>query len=153
MGGESGDNGFHNIVMGASAASNMNMRFGIEWPALVSEPAESCCGIGCSEERPRIPAASAIGQYFDRGIEPDCDRPLVEDLPRSRIDECAATGGDDSNFSVDETSNQSPLSIPKVGLAETLEDFGGRIARRVLDRRIAVDEGQAEPPRETPADG
>ena len=69
------------------------------------------------------------------------------------IDERPAAGRDDANFALDEPCDQAPFPVAEIGFAVALEDFGGRIAGGILDRRIAVDERQAEPPREAPADG
>ena len=139
--------------MRSGPAPNVDMRLGVEGPALIGQPAERRSRVRGAEQRAGVAAAGAIGQHLDRGVEPDGDRALVENLAGAGVDESSAAGCDDANFSLDEPSDKAPLAVAEVGFAEALEHLGGRIAGGILDRRIAVDEGQAEPLREAPADG
>ena len=153
MGGESCDNAFHDVAVSARSASNVDVRFGVEWPALIGQPAKGCCAIGSSKERARVATPGPIGKHLDRRIEPDSDRPLVENPPGARIDKGPAARRDDASLSLDEPGDQAPFSVAKIGFAETFEDFSGRVAGGVFDLRITVDERQSEPPREAPSDG
>ena len=51
-----------------------------------------------------------------------------------------------------EPRDEPPFAIAEIALAVALEYLGGGIAGGVLDFRIAIDEGQAEAPREPPPD-
>ena len=104
-------------------------------------------------KRPGVAPRRAVGEHVDRGVEPDGDRPLVEQLARARIDEHAAAGRDHPDLAVDQARDQPPLAVAEILLAVALEHFGGGEAGGVLDRRVAVDEGQAEPLGEPAADG
>ena len=64
----------------------------------------------------------------------------------------AAAGGDDPDLAVDEASDQPPLAVAEIVLAEALEHLGGGVAGGVLDRGVAVDERQSEPLGQAPAD-
>ena len=94
----------------------------------------------------------ALGEDIDRRVEPDGDRPLVEQLARARIDEGAAAGRDHPHLAVDQPRDQPPLAVAEILLAVALEHLGGGVAGGVLDRRVAVDEGQAEPLGQPPPD-
>jgi len=121
---------------------------------LVREALESRLGITVPELGPGISARGPFGQYLDGGVEPDRDRPVIEKLARARIDVSAAACRNHSDGAlVDEASNETPLAIAKIMLSVTLEYFGGRKTGGILDRRVAVDELQAEAPCKTPADG
>ena len=93
-----------------------------------------------------VAARRALGEDVDRRVEPDGDRALVEQLARARIDEGAAAGGDHPDLALDQPRDQPPLAVAEILLAVALEHLGGGIAGGILDRGIAVDEGQAEAP-------
>ena len=55
-------------------------------------------------------------------------------------------------MSFDQPCHQTPLPIAEIFLAIAFKDFGGGETGGILDRRIAVDEGEVEAPREASAD-
>ena len=77
---------------------------------------------------------------------------LVEQLAGARVDEGAAAGRDHPHLALDQAGDQPPLAVAEIVLAIALEHLGGGQAGRVLDRGVAVDERQAEPPRQAPPD-
>ena len=93
--------------------------------------------IAVPQQRPGVPPRGAVGEHVHRGIEPDGDRPLVEQLARARIDEGSASGGNHPDLAVDQPGDQTPLTVAEIRLAESLEHFGGGVAGGILDRSIA----------------
>ena len=71
----------------------------------------------------------------------------------SSIDEGAAAGRDHPGRPLDQPGDHPALAVAEMGLAEPLENLGDAQARRRLDLRVGIDEGQAEPLRQPPADG
>ena len=153
MGREGFDDAFDHIAVRPGPASNVDVGLGVEGSALVGEPAKRRGPIRRPEERAGVTAAGAVGQNLDRGIEPDGDRALVEDLAGARVDEGSAAGRDDTDLAFYQPGDQAALAIAEVGLAEPLEYFRGRISGSILNRRIAVDERQAEALRKAAPDG
>lgn len=122
--------------------------------ALVRETLQSRFGIAVSELGASVATRSSLGQNVDWSIEPDCDRPVIEKLSSARIDISAASRRDHSDSAlIDQSRDEAPFAIAKIVFAIALENFRGRKACGILDRRVAVDELQAEALCKTPADG
>ncbi len=64
----------------------------------------------------------------------------------------AAACGDDPHIAFDESRDEPPLAVAKIVLAVALEHLGRGKSRGILDRCVAVDERQAEPPGKAPPD-
>ena len=86
-------------------------------------------------------------------VEPHGDRTLVQQLPCPRIDIGTAARCDHPHVAFDQPRDQPPFAVAEVLLSVALENLGRRVSGCVLDRRIAVHEGDAEPLREPPPDG
>ena len=147
------DDRVDDIAVSAIPAADSDVRFGISGLALDRQLLERTFRVGIAQQGPGVAARRALGEYVNRGVQPDSDCPLIEQLPGAGIDEGAATGGNDADLIVDQTSDETPLPVTKVGLSESFVYFGRGEAGGVFDLSIAVDEGQVEPSREAPADG
>ena len=146
------DDRIDDVAVCAIAAFHMDVGRGISRPALGGEALERAFGILCAQPWAGIAPRRAIGEDFDRRIEPDRDRLLIEQLPGAWLDEGIAPGGDDADVSVHQARNDAPLAVAIIVFPKPLEDLRGGQAGRVLDGRVAIDEGQAEPLRQPPAD-
>ena len=142
------------VLVGAGAAFHVDMRLFVGGAPLVEETLESRFGIAVPELGSGVPARGPLGQNIDWGVEPDRDRPVIEKLSGTRIDISAASGRDHSDSAlIDQSRDEAPFAIAKIVFAIALENFCGRKACGVLDRRVAVDELQAEALCKAPADG
>ena len=147
------DDRLDHVPVRAVAAFHVDMRFCVGRPPLLARGARASalgsplrsCGAGVAARR-------ALGEDVDRRVEPDGDRALVEKLARARVDEGAAAGCDHSDLALDQPRDQPPLAVAEILLAIALEHSAGGIAGGILDRGVAVDEWQAEPLRQPPAD-
>src|SRR5690606_27191374 len=106
---------------------------------------------GSAEQRTGVAARRTIAEDFDRSIEPDRDRALVEQRAGTWVDIRAAARGDDLNPPVEQARDQPPFAVAEVLLAISFEDLCRAQACSVLNRRIAIDERQAQPPRQAPS--
>ena len=131
----------------------MDMRLLVRGAPLVQQALQSRFGIAVPELGPGVAARGPLGQYLHGSIEPDRDGSVIEKLSGARIDISASSGRDHSDSAlIDEPGDEAPLAVAKIMFAVALEHLGGRKACGVLDRRVAVDELQAEPPCKTPSD-
>ena len=97
---------------------------GIGLPLGLREALERALGVAVAEQRAGVAARRALGEHVDRRVEPDRDRPLVEQLAGARIDEHAAAGGDHPHLAVDQPRDQPPLAVAIILLAVALEHLG-----------------------------
>jgi len=148
-----GDNCLDHVTMSAIAAADMDLRFLIHRLALFGEARQRCRTISTPEQGTRVSAARSFGENIDRSVKPDGNRPLVEQVSRSRVDESPATGSNDAHLTLNQPRDQAAFAVAKVGFAVAFEQFGGRRPRSLLDRHVAVDEGKAKPLRQATADG
>ena len=130
----------------------MDVRLLVGRTPLGGEALEHGLGIAIAKLGARIAARGAFGEDIDRCIQPDGYRALVQQLARARIDKGAAARRDHPNLTLDQPRDEPPFPIAKVALAIAFEDFGGGETGRVLDRTVAVDEGQAETLGQAPPD-
>ena len=151
--GQGRNNLMHNVAMGPNTASNMNLRFGIHGPALVSEPGKRIRAVSSTKQWAIIPALGSFGQDFHRCIKPDRDRALVEKLPRPGIDKSAAASGNDPYRAVDQPCHEPALSIAEIAFSESLEQFSRANARGFLNFGVAVDERKTQPAGQAAAHG
>jgi hypothetical protein len=128
------------------------MRFLVSGAALLRQFFERALGVAVAQQRAGIAPRRSFGEDVDRRVEPDGDRALVQQLARARIHIGAAAGRDHPDGAIDEARDKPPFAIAEIGFAEPFIDFGRRQAGGVGDRRIAVDERQAQPPGEPPSD-
>ena len=151
---ESQDNLFDHLAVGAAAALHVEVRFGIELAAFACEPFQRLAAIShVAKQRPRLKPPGPIGKQVDGCIEPDRDRPVVEQFARARVDENLAAGGDNPDLVVDKPRDQPPFAIPEIRLAESLENLRWRIAGGAFgNRRVRIDERQAQTLCQAPAD-
>jgi hypothetical protein len=147
------DNRVDHVAVRSVAAFDVDVGFRVGRPPFVRQAFERAAWIGIAQQRPGIAARGPLGEDVDRGIEPDRNRALIEDFAGSRVDISTAAGRDHPDFAFDQAGNESSLAVTKIALAVTLVNFRRREARCVLDRRIAVNERHAQPPREAAADG
>ena len=84
---ERGDDRFDHVAVRAFAALHVDVRLGIGRAAVLREPLQGPLRIAIAEQRPGVAPRRAVGQHVDRRVEPDGDRPLVEQLARARVDE------------------------------------------------------------------
>ena len=138
--------------MGSGTALHVDMGLLVRLAPLGREALQRSLGIPVPELGTRVATRSPFGKDVNGRVKPDGDRALVQQLARSRVDVGAAARRDDSDLAFDKPRDEPPFSIAKIMLAIALEDLGGREPGGVLDRRVAVDERQAEPPREAAAD-
>ena len=90
-----------------------------------------------------------LGQHLGRGVEPDGGRLFQDQRARLVIDEGAAAGGDHLGPAIDQPRDHAPLPVAKIGFAELFEDFGHAHAGGFLDRMVGIDEGHAQPVRQS----
>src|SRR4029078_7932829 len=100
------------------------MRFGVGWASFLRKAFEDGLGIAVAKLRSGVAARRALGEDFERGVQPDGDRALVEQLARARIDIGAAPGSNDSDVTFDEPGDQPAFAVAEVLLAATLQHFG-----------------------------
>ena len=130
----------------------MDVRLGIRGPPFLRQPLEHHLGIAVAQLRPCVAARSALGEDVDRGVEPNGDGALIEQLARRGIDIGATAGSNDAHIALDQARDQPPLAVAEIEFAVALEDLGGGEAGRALDLGVAVDEGQAQPAGQAPPD-
>ena len=148
------DDRFDHVAVGAVAAFYVDVRLGIHVPTFRLELLKRRLAIvDLVQQRPCVQSGCPSGQQIHRRIEPDGDRPLVQQLPSARIDEDLASGRNHPDLVVDQPRDQSPLAVAEIRLAEPLEHLCRRVACRILDGRIGIDEGQVKAPREPSPDG
>jgi hypothetical protein len=147
-----GDDCLNDVAVCTTAAANVDMGLRIAVTPLVRQTAQYLCPIALLEQRSIVPPGSALCKDVDRGIKPDRDRPLVEQLPGARIHERASAGGDNPHFAVDQSSNQSTLSVAEILFAKAFEKVRSAGSGSFLDFDVAVDKRQAKPLCEAPAD-
>ena len=104
------------------------------------EAFEGLLGIAVAKLGACVAPRCALGEDVDGGVKPDGDRPIVEKLASSWVDEGAPAGCDHARHRP--RSGVRPGVARRRGnpLAIALEDFGRRVAGGVFDRGIAVDE-------------
>ena len=74
------DNRLDDVAMGAAAAADVDLGFGVTVAPFLGEAGEHLGPVALAQQRPVVAAPGALGQHVDRRIEPDGDRPLVEQL-------------------------------------------------------------------------
>ena len=77
---------------------------------------------------------------------------VADQLARLRLDEGAAAGGDDALALADQPRQHPPFAVAEIGFAMRGENFGDGHAMGGFDLVVGIDEGEAEPLREPPAD-
>src|SRR5205085_5091329 len=147
------DDRFDNVLVRAFAAPHVKVGLRVSLALKPRELLERSFGIVGLEQWPGVASRCALGEYVDGSIEPYGYRTFLQQLTRARVHEYAAARGDDPNLSVDQAGNKPPLAVAVIGLPIALEHFTGGQSHGVLDGRIAVDEGQAEPLGQPPSDG
>ena len=152
MFGDCSDDCVYDLAMGSFSGPDVDVRLGIGRSFLAGEPLEGSLGVAVSKQGTRVAPGGSAAEHLHRRIEPDGDRPLLEQFTGLGVDEHAAASGDDAHLPVDQPGDQAPLALPIFVFPESLEDLGGRISGRILDLGIAVDKGQAEPLGQAPAD-
>ena len=120
------DDRFDHVAVRAVAALHVDVGLGVGRAPFFAKPLERALGIAVRSSGARVAPRRALGQHVDRRIEPDGDRPLVEQLAGARVDEGAAAGGDDPHLAVDQPRDQPALAVAEILLAEALEHFGRR---------------------------
>jgi hypothetical protein len=78
--------------MRADAALHVDVRLLVGRPALVREPLEGRLGVAVPQLRAGVASASTFGEDIDGRVEPDGNRPAIEQLAGARVDERAAAG-------------------------------------------------------------
>lgn len=147
------ENGLDDVPVSTRAAFHMDVRLLIGGASFVQQSFEGRFRVAIPELRPGVAPRGPLGEDIDGRVEPNRDRPLVKELARAWVDKGAAACCDDADAAlVDEARDEPPLAVAEIGFPVALEYFRRRKARRVLDGRVAVDERQAEPPREAPSD-
>src|SRR5688500_5137064 len=103
--------------MRPDAAPHMDMGGRIGRLALFGEALESPLRVAVAKQWPGVAPRGSLGEHFDRRVEPDGDRALIQQLAGPRIDEHSAAGGDDPDLAVDQPGDEPSLAIAKVRLA------------------------------------
>ena len=121
--------------------------------ALLEQTSQRRLGIGGLQQRPVRSLAHAAHQDVEVRLQPDRDALGSDPFARRRVHERAAAGRKHLGSLVEQAGDHLALAVAEIGLAEALENFGDRHPRAGLDLRVGVDERQAEPLRQTAADG
>lgn len=128
------------------------MRLGISRHALGGLDAKKGKGILALHQRPVAAAADAFGKQLELGIEPDDDAPFKQQGAGGRIDEGTPARGNHLARLIDQAGNHTPLAIPEMRFAITLENLCDAESCGRLDLVIGVGEGKSQPPRQRPPD-
>ncbi len=143
-----GDDG----LVGRVARDDGEIGLGIDGIAVFDQLAHHAFRVRALQQRTGGALADAAHQHVEIGLEPERDGMVADQPARLRLDERAAAGGDDALALADQPRQHPPLAVAEIGFAMGGEDFGDGHAMGGFDLVIRIDEGQAEPLRETPAD-
>lgn len=93
-----------------------------------------------SEQWPVVSPLDPLGQRVDRCIDPDRFCAGEDQFASLGMHERPAACRNDLGPTIDQPRNHSALSVAKLFLAKTFEDFRDRHARRRLDLMIGINE-------------
>src|SRR5215213_9461570 len=147
------DDRLDDLLVRSLSAFDVDVRLFVGMAAFLGQPLQRLLRIASPELHARVAARCPLRENIHGRIEPDCDRTFVEKLPGSRIDISAAARRDHPHLTFDQPGDEPPLAVAEILLPEAFENLRRRISGRILDRRIAVDEGNAEPLRKPPPEG
>jgi len=115
------DERFDDLAMSADTAAHMDVGLRIGLPLDPGETFQRALGIAVLEQWPGVAARGTLSQHIDWGIEPDGDRPLLQQGARPRIDKDPPARSNHSHLFIDEPCDQAPFAVAIIFLAVAFE--------------------------------